>query len=31
MCFATAIHNFELVKTTHICLIGDYKFANIDV
>ena len=27
----SAIHNFKLVKTTHICLISDQIFANLDV
>ena len=31
LCLTTAIHNFKLVKTTHICLISDQTFANLDV
>ena len=31
LCLATATHNFKWVKITHICLIGDRTFANLDV
>ena len=30
-CLATATHNLKWVKTIHICLIGDEKYANSDV
>ena len=28
---ATATHNFKWVKITHICVIWDQQFANLDV
>ena len=31
LCLATAIHNFKWVKITHIFLIWDQRFANLDV
>ena len=31
LCLATAIHNFNWVKITHICLVLVISFANIDV
>ena len=31
LCFATATHNFKWVKISHICLIWDQKFLNLDV
>ena len=31
LCLATTTHNFKWVKITHICLIWDQRFANIDV
>ena len=31
LCFATAIHNLKCLKITHIWLIWDQKFTNIDV
>ena len=31
LCLATTIHNFKLVKITHVCLIWDNKFENLDV
>ena len=31
LCLATASHNFKWVKITHICLIWDETFANLDV
>ena len=31
LCLAPAIRNFKLVKNTHICLILDQTFTNVDV
>ena len=31
LCLATAIHNFKCVKITHICLMWDQAFPNLDV
>ena len=31
LCLATTIQNFELATITHICLIWDPTFVNLDV
>ena len=31
LCLATATHNIEWVTITHICLIWDQLFANLDI
>ena len=31
LCLTTATHNFKWVKITHMCLIWDQTFANLDV
>ena len=31
LCLATATHNIKWAKITHICLIWDQTFANLDV
>ena len=31
LCLATAIHNLKWLKITHICLILEHTFSNIDV
>ena len=31
LCLAAASHNFKWLKITHICLISEQTFANIDV
>ena len=31
LCLATAIPNLKLLKITHICLIWDETFTNLDV